>query len=127
MNPTTNPILRPGHALAVVTAGVLTSIALLGPAFAAPGTTHAAVARAPSSHCHVVPANLPRTPDAAEALLTSCYERAVVSTPSRSGCQPDPAYLPRTPDAADAWLKNCHASPGHLAVTATSGSRMVTG
>ena len=92
-----------------VTAGVLTPIALLGPAFAATGTNHVAVATAPSSQCRLDPANLPRTPDAAEAWFKNCYARASVSTLSRSGCQLDPAYLPRTPDAAEAWFKNCYA------------------
>ena len=99
-----------------VASGVLTSIAFLGPAFAAPGTTHVAVAAAPSSQCRVDPAYLPRTPDAAEAWLKNCYERAAVSTTSSSGCHLDPAYLPRTPDATDNWLKNCsahRASGGH--------------
>jgi len=99
-----------------VTTGVLTSIALLGPVLSASGTTDVAVASAPSSQCHLDPANLPRTPDAAEAWFRSCYARVAVSTPSGSGCQLDPAYLPRTPDAAEAWLKNCYARTGHPAV-----------
>lgn len=65
--------LRRGHARVAVTAAALTSIALVGPTFAAPGTNRVAAATAPSSQCRLDPAYLPRTPDAAEAWFKNCY------------------------------------------------------